>query len=45
VQARQVLYDVLLELVVKGELAEEDGVRIVGLALFHTAKRVYGLNY
>ena len=43
VQARQALYDVLFELVLKGELTEEDGVRIVGLALFHTAKRVYGL--
>ena len=44
-QARQALYDVLVELVVKGELTEEDGVNIVGLALFHTAKRVYELNY
>lgn len=44
VQARQALYDVLAELVVKGELTERDGVRIVGLALFHNAKRVYGLS-
>jgi hypothetical protein len=43
-QARQALYDVLVELVAKGELTEADGVRIVGLALFHTAKRVYGLD-
>jgi hypothetical protein len=44
VQARQALYDVLAELVVKGELTEKDGVRIIGLALFHTAKRVYQLK-
>ncbi|KAJ3727724.1 amidohydrolase-domain-containing protein [Lentinula raphanica] len=44
IQARQALFDVLSEIVSRGELMETEAARIVEQALFWNSKRVYKLN-